>query len=192
MSNRDFKTIFYASLFLSIAVLLVWQNQSRPPIDLMPIIRSTPTELRSSENPQLPSKKTATRANGSIGNVALMPQNKKIVLPDAKTSNLQIIPNILNALIAPQDQSTQSSVKTASPPGQGLRASDGGGDCYGDPNPTNTASGNNTWAACCNTDCCGCDDYECSLNPDQCYSCQQKANGGNYIWDSASGDCGID
>lgn len=62
-----------------------------------------------------------------------------------------------------------------------IRASGGSGDCYGeDSDPNNHTNGSNvTGIECCSED--DCDD-----------SCEEEADGHNYIWDQDSLDCSID
>ncbi|PJE58311.1 MAG: hypothetical protein COU81_01485 [Candidatus Portnoybacteria bacterium CG10_big_fil_rev_8_21_14_0_10_36_7] len=56
--------------------------------------------------------------------------------------------------------------------------------CYDDPNPNNLQNGINTYAFCCDEPCC--DSVPCLP------SCEDQANGNNYIYDYETLDCGID
>lgn len=58
------------------------------------------------------------------------------------------------------------------------------GECYDDPEPQNRTEGVNTWALCCDEECC--DMWPCVP------SCKDQADGHNYIYDYETLDCAID
>lgn len=60
-----------------------------------------------------------------------------------------------------------------------IRASGGSGDCYGEDSDNHTNGSNVTGIECCSEN--DCDD-----------SCEEEADGHNYIWDQDSLDCSID